>query len=242
MSEAEKGLKHEFVGMMFAVTVGEIGIKAADVIRFGNFSDHIPAYTHLVLSLVLVALSWVGWTKSRSPGAQSDVIGIFDKAFLILLVDVLLVICYFILVRFSDFVQEGAAPKYEPSAAPECQWICVIFGIYILWDLLTKSKKGMDKDAMIRAIYRTLVTVICFSISFLIMRMYSNVQVSNIPAVDFALISLLFLFRAGKSLVSFRMPEVQTIQPHWDRGYLKWSIALILIIVGLLAQTKEMQF
>ena len=54
--------RHEFVGMMFAITVGEIGIKVSDLINHGHVLHFLPAYAHLLLAMVVVASSWVGRT------------------------------------------------------------------------------------------------------------------------------------------------------------------------------------
>src|SRR5579864_8561232 len=103
--ETDPKLRHEFVGMMFAVTVAEIGLQVASLVQQKNFSQQycIPAYVHLVLATFVVATSWVGWTLSQSPGARHDVTKIFEVEFWVLLTDMALVIFYFVLVRSVEF-------------------------------------------------------------------------------------------------------------------------------------------
>ena|SRR5271157_6652220 len=135
-SDSDPKLRHEFVGMMFAVTIGEVGLQTASLIKAGHYLHYLPAYSHLILATVLIAASWVGWTRSPSPGARQDVGAIFSAEFLILLVDVALVILYFILVQAVDF-SEGPGPS-RASAAPEAFWLLWIFSLYLVWDVLTK--------------------------------------------------------------------------------------------------------
>lgn len=95
-------LRHEFVGMMFAVTIGEVGLQAAALVKVGHPWHFLPAYSHLLLATVVIAASFVGWSLSPAPGAQEDVRNVLHPEFLVLLLDVFLVIVYFILVRSVD--------------------------------------------------------------------------------------------------------------------------------------------
>jgi hypothetical protein len=100
-------LRHEFVGMMFALAIGEVGLQAASLVQAGNILHYLPAYSHLFLATIVIATSWVGWSLSWAPGGRADVTGIFQWEFVILLLDVALVIVYFILVRTINFGESG---------------------------------------------------------------------------------------------------------------------------------------
>lgn len=100
-------LRHEFVGMMFAVAIGEVGVQTATLVQAYNWIHFLPAYSHLILATIVITTSWVGWTLSPSPGAGQDVRGVLQWEFIVLLVDVFLVIVYFILVKTVDFTGEG---------------------------------------------------------------------------------------------------------------------------------------
>ena len=50
------------------------------------------------MSTFVVAASWVGRSKSASLGAREDVEEVFQWAFLVLLLDMAMVVTYFILV------------------------------------------------------------------------------------------------------------------------------------------------
>jgi hypothetical protein len=126
-SEREPKLRHEFVGMMFAVAIGEVGMQTAELVHNGSWIHYLPEYSHLILCTVLIASSWVGWTLSVAPGARRDVERIFQWEFLVLLLDVALVIIYFIVVRLVE---------KPPSLV--ASWIVGIFVLYFVWDIVTK--------------------------------------------------------------------------------------------------------
>jgi hypothetical protein len=69
-------LRHEFVGMMFAVAIGEVGLQTATLVKASDFPNDflyfLPAYSHLILASIAIAASWVGWTKSKSRSGQKD--------------------------------------------------------------------------------------------------------------------------------------------------------------------------
>jgi hypothetical protein len=136
-TKSEPKLRHEFVGMMFALAIGEVAVQASVLVRAGNWMHFLPAYSHLFLAAIVIAASWVGWTLSPSPGARQDVRNVFQFSFVVLLLDVFLVVVYFILAKTVDIAGEGTI-KLNASARPETFWILVIFGAYFVWDVITK--------------------------------------------------------------------------------------------------------
>src|SRR5205807_1748814 len=96
--------------MMFAVTIGEVGLQVAAVIQARHFWHYLPAYSHLTLATIAIAASGVGWSRSLSPGAREDVEVVFQWEFVVLLLDVTLVVLYFILVRTVDFGKDKQSP------------------------------------------------------------------------------------------------------------------------------------
>src|SRR5580698_9725833 len=135
--ETDPRFRHEFVGMMFAVAIGEVGVRTAVLVRAHEWIHFLPAYSHLLLATVVIAASWVGWSRSPSPGARKDVQSVLEWEFVVLLFDVLLVIVYFILVSLVDYTGEGKI-RLNASAAPEASWILGIFWLYLVWDVLSK--------------------------------------------------------------------------------------------------------
>jgi hypothetical protein len=128
-------LRREFVGIMFALAVGEVGLQAAALVQAGHPFHYLPAYSHLLLALLVIAASWVGWSRTQVPGAKKDVHELFEWAFVVLLLDTAMVVTYFILVRTVDF---SDANRRIDSAEDVALWHVVIFGLYVVWDLVTK--------------------------------------------------------------------------------------------------------
>ena len=133
----EDPLRFTFVEMLFALAVSQVAMSAADLAGLAKSSAELPSLAHLVLCLFVIATSWVGWRRSQSPGAKPPIASIFSIRFGELLLDVLLVIFYFILVKSIEIEQVLGNPKLSaPSANPEALWISLIFVVYVAWDLI----------------------------------------------------------------------------------------------------------
>jgi hypothetical protein len=242
-TEKEPKRRHEFVGMMFAVAIGEVGVQTASLVRAGNWIHFLPAYSHLFLTTIVIAASWVGWTVSPAPGARRDVRSIFNRDFLVLLVDVFLVVVYFILAKTVDLVGEKE-PKLNASARPETLWILVIFGTYVFWDVLTKfldfletrnnppegRKKQSFKEWCKEYGIRMLPTIFCFLVLWFTKRIFDAADAPHVLTADLALLSLVLLFRALKGLTKL------VTEPTMKKGWLiLWTC---LCIFGFAIGTK----
>ena len=86
-SDNQPKLRHEFVGMMFAVTIGEVGLQVASLVQAKHYIHFLPFYFHLLLATIVITSSWVGWSLSQAPGARRDVKGVFTWGFVTLLLD-----------------------------------------------------------------------------------------------------------------------------------------------------------
>ena len=221
--DSDPKLRHEFVGMMFAVTIAEVGLQIAALVQAGHFVSWIhflPEYAHLLLATVVVAASWVGWTLSVAPGARHDVNRIFQWEFLVLLLDVALVILYFILVRSVDFEKEQSAP-HTASASKVGITLCWIFFLYILWDILTKviifvrdreqekSKKWFhyyDKDWWRKYGSRMLPALLCLVLAGTMTCLFQSADRLHLLTADLAFLALVLLFRALKEVISAVCP------------------------------------
>jgi hypothetical protein len=131
-----------FVQLLFSLTAAEIARQIADFVLYDrSVWDDLPAYAHLALATAIVATSWVGWsasTASLRPGLR--VVRVFGWPFVVLLIDVGLVILYFILVRGVEVPKENQGSfMLTPSARNESLTVAAIFLGYLLWDFLTKA-------------------------------------------------------------------------------------------------------
>ena len=158
--------------------------------------------------------------------------------------DVLLVILYFILVRQVDLrAPERAldAPRYEPSPEPEAFWTVVIFGGYLVWDVLSKifAHKG-EKDAEWRSAFgvRILVTVIVLAIAWITYFAIRGTATPWVPVADFALLCIYLLFCAGKDCASAYFPEKRegSIEPTAATLAKKkrWAVGSSIVLFSLL--------
>jgi len=233
--EARDELRFGFVEMLFALTAAELAVQVADVVK--NFEADLaalPAYTHLMFATILVTTSWVGWLKSKAPGNRAPLDSVFSAAFIVLLVDVFLVICYFIIVRGVDIQRIGdTIVRVVPSSANETRWSMVIFCVYFLWDILTKAvivpaderskkmwRRLIDKNLWDRA----WITIVCLLIAFALWletRTFTNAL--SVVAVDIALVALVLLFRALKEKSS------------------KWASAMSLLLIAMTIAGLKLQ-
>ncbi|HZZ28462.1 MAG TPA: hypothetical protein VFE46_10715, partial [Pirellulales bacterium] len=124
-AERKPEYKHEFVALMFAVAMAEIGLQAATIVKREDYWHDASGITHLILAFALVATSWVGWCKTLSPGGRDDVRQVFEREFLILMLDVLLVIAYLILIRTGGVIEANQTEL--PLAKNDGFWIAAIF-------------------------------------------------------------------------------------------------------------------
>jgi hypothetical protein len=202
-TKGEPKLRHEFVGMMFALAIGEVAVQASVLVRAGSWMHFLPAYSHLFLAAIVIAASWVGWTLSPSPGARQDVRNVFQFSFVVLLLDVFLVVVYFILAKTVDIAGEGTT-KLNASARPETFWILVIFGAYFVWDVITKiviyllEHRGEGWARKYGS--RMVPTVICFVMLWVAKPVLERADAPHVLSADLALLSLVLLFRALKGV------------------------------------------
>ena len=244
-------LRHTLVSMLFALVIAELAIQSSDLVTaIGNewtdfglrnaFSQNIwlvlAPITHLILVLTLVCTSWVGWSKSISHVDARDVSEIFSIDFFLLLVELLLVVMYFVLARsveqnislISDqHVQTSTA--HLPSAVPEALWLMMIYVGYFVWDVFTdalprhfpaEKRPFFHRNSIlswlttllsgvaVRCLVSALSIVGAFAV-FSIARSSPQAPV-NVVCADTALLCIVIWFWKGKSwepwIVKFLMP------------------------------------
>lgn len=213
LAAAEDPLRFPFVEMLFALAVSQVAMCAADIIGIpGLFREKIPGLMHLVLSLLVIATSWVGWRHSQSPGMQKQIVSVFSRPFVRLLMDVLLVIVYFVLVKSVELEQVlGNSKLTMPAATPESLCLVAIFAIYVLWDLLVDvfSANSVPPGPMVQrlwiglriAIVCAFASLICAVLCYVVYRLSDTVVgVYEVAALDAALLMIVLLFRVLKTI------------------------------------------
>lgn len=204
----ENQLRFTFVAMLFALTIGEIAIRFAQL-AVDPRVRYYPAYAHLILAGFIVVTSWVGWAQSKAPGNVKAVSQIFSLEFIVLLIDVSLVFCYFIIVKGAEMPDPKSGMK--ASASNETFWIMVVFIGYLLWDIWTKAviKPQSDSSFMsrLRSSYfrrNSTITLVCLGLAiviWLIARSRGVLSNAGVILVDIVLFALVLGFRLSKQFL-----------------------------------------
>lgn len=188
----------DFIGMLFALAVARVAERSADLVSKTEnpeqFVALLPSFAHLLLATLLIATSWVGWGVGTF--STSRIEKVFSREFLELLIDVWLVVCYFIVAQGVVIPNEKF--DYVPTYAPEFWWLTIIFATYAMWDIVDKW------DDPMRYRQRGWASVVCgvgFAATwFFTMTVLQPVPSSfwNVLLIDAQLILAIFLFRAMK--------------------------------------------
>lgn len=192
--------------MMFSLAAAEIGIQAAELSKLdlwskGRMWHALPAIVHLLVAAFIISASWVGWRRSTASLGIHDVTDVLSLPFFILMLDVLLVVVYFIFVKSVRIEDSNGVPIVEVSARKDCFWILIVFGGYFAWDVLTKFRTP-------GFLLRTSVSFTCWLLAGVCWWHLAEVTDRwRIIVTDLALLSLLLLFRAGKDCVTAAGPR-----------------------------------
>lgn len=209
-------LRITFVEMLFALAVGQVGIRAADLASMEG-SNRFVGVSHLILGLVVIAASWFGWQRSAVRSARQEVERLFSVAFLGLLLDVGLVIIYFILVQELDIDSTDGVATISPNASPEAFWILVIFISYFVWDIVTDvlSPGSMPSQSTLarKISLWARVVVACTACSFVAALLSCLVLIAarrcsspkSVVFLDIALLAVVLLFRVLKPVLEPRV-------------------------------------
>jgi hypothetical protein len=119
--------------------------------------------------------------------------GIFSLPYLLLVIDVWLLTAYFIFAKEAG-IPKAKNEKIKPSAEPESFWLMVVFGGYILWDIVTYV---LQEEKSWAPVYPT---IFCFVLSSLAWRAFRGIRLREAVVVaDCGMLALIFLFRAIKA-------------------------------------------
>jgi len=210
--EGNDPLREAFVEMLFALATAQLAINAAEVFAISaGVEEKLPAYAHLFVALLLIACSWVGWRQSASPGMRIRITTVFQWSFVGLLLDVLLVVLYFIVVQGVE-VNTGGTKLTQASARPEVQSLFYVFFVYAVWDLIAdilspncipKGPVSVQKIfATIRAGFVSVfASILCLALVWSLFRPAAKTtSPQQVIALDIALAAIILLFRSAKGL------------------------------------------
>jgi hypothetical protein len=108
-SSSQTELQKAFITMLFAFAASVVAQQIAELLivsttnwtsplvpdeSYAKSNDQIwelaSAGTHLLLSLLMLSVSWIMWSKSQAAGHRTDITDIFSVKFITFLLEVLL--------------------------------------------------------------------------------------------------------------------------------------------------------
>lgn len=204
-------LRFEFVELLFALATAEVAVQFGLLASAHQTLTKAPtAYSHLILALILIATSWVGWSRSKAPGNRLPLEHVFSLAFVVLMLDVALVVFYFIIARGVEVPtpSKTGGLLVTPSAEQETFWVMMIFVVYVIWDFVTKAL-AIDIEARPRLNFwarlkgpfwkRGWISLLCTAIALAVWILFRGVTtVVAVLATDLGLVTLDLFFRALK--------------------------------------------
>ncbi len=221
-------LGNQLVIVLYGLTIGQIALRVGTIISiepdFFESIDRYPSfYTQLALAMFIVVLSWIGWHKSKARANFIGVNSVFDHQFIILLLEIFLVVCYYCIVAgagiggnvSSEKDLDTLYAKTKNDSRNEIFWTMMIFACYILWDFCTKifkpELKKIEPVTGTASYKKTLAYhwcewlkrawpgILCFLASlFLLIRVKPSDSQEKAMIMDACLISLFFVFRGFK--------------------------------------------
>ena len=165
----------------------------------GGHQICLPCRTYYWPRLLSQA-SWIGWTLSPSAANQVKLDSVFSWSFVVLLLDVLLVVFYFILVRGVEVSHNGDGTVTQASAYHEAFWVVCIFVGYLVWDIVTKLLMKGPTDSRGNMYWtRGRLTIASLVLAVAIWWIGRDVsQNLSVVAVDMSLLLAVLAFRAMK--------------------------------------------
>ena len=142
---ARRGIGLAFVDILY-------GLAATQVFRSvqsASSPKRISAvgWAYLAVVLALIVLSYVGYHINRVDRNGGWPLGFLNLPFLELAIDVVLVGTYFVMVAEAPGVPTGTPPTARPpSAFLFAILVAVVFGLYLVWDLVDHVIMHATKD------------------------------------------------------------------------------------------------
>lgn len=198
-------LRIDFIGMAFALAIGQVGLEIGEFYSTGlKVWDYPFVFSHLFLGTYIIASSWVGWNRSKSKGTFEAFNGNFGKSFIILLLDLFLVICYFIIIKGVEKPYLEEFSLLNVSAKIELDWSLTIVITYIVWDVVSKlfefdSKKCRLKFLWQQYFERAYQAFICLALLIFMYSEYGKINsTGKVFLVDLYILAIFVLFRGLK--------------------------------------------
>jgi hypothetical protein len=120
-------LRRDFITFLYAIAISEIAIQLYPILKAAETTAlERPALAYLALMMIIISASWVGWYEAIAGRTLKRV---WDKEFILLLIDVVIVSTYFLMVKS---IGQGKTH----FAWHATRGLVVVFASYVVWDLL----------------------------------------------------------------------------------------------------------
>jgi hypothetical protein len=197
----EKDLRWLLGSFLFAVVIAEVLLQSAKLYDRRHLRKGFsPFIIHLIVATLLVTTSWVGWTSaiSKEQAPAHHLTSVFSWAYLLLLVDIWLLVCYFIFIKAAEIPHSATESLTTPSPRSASFWLMIIFLTYVGWD-------GINFWVLHRlAVFWAAgwPTVLCFVIAFITWLLATRIETKmGFILVEILIFLLIVLFRGLKWFV-----------------------------------------
>jgi hypothetical protein len=270
-------LKKTFIAMLFALVIATLAESTSDILYVvtngwedaTNFNTIVlnlrennwliaSSISHSILSLLMVSMSWVIWSRSLAAGHKKEISQFVSPTYIILLIEVFLVILYFSLVKniegdISGYKTSGDIDKFiiKSSAIPEASIMMWIFITFTLWDFFAdvidsptnhKESSYLMKIASLFQGFLTYcsISAICAFLCYLVLIYYeTNSEPIKTIYADISLILALFIFWSAKPLERlmidyFPNEDLRDNTSRGEPGKSEWVKLLLSVILYLI--------
>ena len=230
--------RKEFVQFLFSLCVAQIAVFAAAVTTIDPLWswNKLAVVTHLTLAIVVVWTSWFGW-RSSVEKQKLDEQNPFGRSAWLALLDVGLVICYFLLIRSADMVDVEQGKRLGSSAAlesptphPESRTILLMFVIFLVWDIVSKWEWWPARASGVKW-KCPWPSICCVCISGLVVLLTATVHKTgnfiSAGLFDSALVLVVFMFRQMKQIQLLRIESKASRDPSAGAGLRVWTAWLL---------------
>jgi hypothetical protein len=192
-----KDLRWLLVSTLYAFAIAEIAVQSARLVdhKKRSVSGTFAVVAHLIMVTIVVTTSWVGWTiaVARDPHPAHHLMIVFSSPFCLLLIDVGLVICYFIMAKLAG-IPESKHEPLSPSAGKASFWLMIVFGGYVVWGVIAHFvMHGWLELSLLWP------SVACFALAIVSWALIRSLTAfSAMVFADAGMAALVLMFRASK--------------------------------------------
>lgn len=200
-------LRQRLVGFLFSLVLAQLFISVLSVVDVIIETDvswrhWLAPLVHLALAFFVVTTSWFGWAMSCENEWVYTRRSMFQRTYVLAVIDCLLVGIYFALVRGAEVV--SASPLHDATKSPslresdsiwETRVLAVVFLLYLVWDVVSLGDPDRKKKGNVIP-WPSLLSI-ALAVWLCIVANRSQ-ALYDVVAIDLGLVALVLFFRAAK--------------------------------------------